>query len=225
MQNATQIKNAQAQSLIDQGEVGSKNISYRLIGLESQALQIQLDRGEKILAKAGSMSWMSFDVKVGTVLNKYGARFINYQTMLGPSILILTPAKPSKINAVSFDQQLSLCVRTSHLLCLEETLQFSGLTQIVRNKWPILGASQKFVEIKGTGTLHLSGGGEIVSYLVQDGEELMIDEQNLLAFMSGTRVELTTSHTSFPNTLWAGEGLSLLRVAGPGQIWLQTNKI
>ena len=76
----------------------------------------------------------------------------------------------------------------------------------------------------GQGMLLLEIDGSIVEYTLAPGETMLIDN-GFLAAMEGSVQMSVERIKGIGNVLAGGEGLTNVRVTGPGKIWLQTMPI
>ena len=73
----------------------------------------------------------------------------------------------------------------------------------------------------GTGTAWVELGGEIVSHELAPGEELLVHPGHVGMFEERVNFDITTIR-GISNALFGGDGLFLVRLTGPGRVWLQT---
>jgi uncharacterized protein (AIM24 family) len=75
--------------------------------------------------------------------------------------------------------------------------------------------------IGGAGTAWVELGGEIVIHDLAPGEELLVHPGHVGMFEERVGFDITTIR-GIANALFGGDGLFLVRLRGPGQVWLQT---
>ncbi|MFG1418339.1 AIM24 family protein [Xanthobacter sp. V0B-10] len=75
--------------------------------------------------------------------------------------------------------------------------------------------------LTGSGSAFVELGGEIVSYTLQPGQELLVHPGHVGMFEESVSFEITTI-AGVKNVLFGGDGLFLARLRGPGNVWLQT---
>ena len=76
-------------------------------------------------------------------------------------------------------------------------------------------------DISGVGTAFLEVDGDIVEKELQNGETLLVDTGNVVAFDKTCKYEVTTVKGA-KNIIFGGEGLFLTKLVGPGKVILQT---
>ena len=64
-------------------------------------------------------------------------------------------------------------------------------------------------------------GGEIVASDLQPGETLLVHPGHVGMFEDSVRFDITTI-SGIKNALFGGDGIFLVRLTGPGTVWLQT---
>jgi uncharacterized protein (AIM24 family) len=79
-------------------------------------------------------------------------------------------------------------------------------------------------KLSGTGIAFLEVDGDVVDKELKPGEVIKVDTGNVVAFQNGMPYEIETVQ-GFKNILFAGEGLFLTRLTGPGRVILQTQNI
>ena len=75
--------------------------------------------------------------------------------------------------------------------------------------------------LTGEGSAFIELGGEIVSYTLQPGQDLLVHPGHVGMFEDSVSFEITTVR-GVKNMLFGGDGLFLARLAGPGTVWLQS---
>ncbi|MDD3648272.1 MAG: AIM24 family protein, partial [Candidatus Dojkabacteria bacterium] len=78
-------------------------------------------------------------------------------------------------------------------------------------------------KVTGTGNVHLIADGEVAMYELKEGQEIAVDQGNLVAYEESVDFDIQT--VSGPmNWLFGGEGIFVGLLRGPGRVWLQTRK-
>jgi len=79
-------------------------------------------------------------------------------------------------------------------------------------------------EITGPGMVFLAIPGEVHERTLGDGETLLIDPGHIAMFEPSVQYDINMVK-GIKNVLFAGEGLFLATLRGPGKIWLETMPI
>ena len=75
--------------------------------------------------------------------------------------------------------------------------------------------------LSGQGTAFLECDGELVTYDLERGQQLIVDTGNVLGFTGGVSIDVQRVKGA-KNILLGGEGLFNTVLTGPGRVWLQT---
>ena len=75
--------------------------------------------------------------------------------------------------------------------------------------------------VSGEGTAFLEVDGDIVEKELKEGETILVDTGNVVAFEKTCSYDITTVK-GMKNIVFGGEGLFLTKLVGPGKIILQT---
>lgn len=222
---------------VTSSEKGSAGISYMTIGTTLQALSVQLDQGERINSEAGKMSWMTSNVKMetkGQGLGKMVSRifaseslFINQFTCIdGTGIVTFSTDEAGKIIPVELTpEKPGIIFQTGAYLCSELGVERS--TVLIKKLAAGLFGGKGFIlqKLKGTGKAHLLADGEVVMYELKDGEKLLVDKSNLVAYEESVDFDIETVGGGLKNWVFGGEGIFNGVLRGPGKVWLQTRKL
>lgn len=75
--------------------------------------------------------------------------------------------------------------------------------------------------LSGCGIAFAEIDGDVVTYDLQPGQQLVVDTGNIAGFTSSVQMEIRQV-PGLKNKLFGGEGLFNTVLTGPGRIWLQT---
>jgi uncharacterized protein (AIM24 family) len=76
-------------------------------------------------------------------------------------------------------------------------------------------------EVTGPGMVFLAIPGEVKEHELASGEQLLIDPGHIAMFQPSVTYDIKMVK-GIKNVLFAGEGLFLATLTGPGRVWLQT---
>jgi uncharacterized protein (TIGR00266 family) len=234
--NNLEIKsNTQEQKFVDPKKIGSEGISYQTIGTTLQALSVQLDKGEHIYSEAGKMSWMTDNIEMSTHTQGFGSmisRFFSRESLFinkftctnGTGIVTFATDQAGKIISLQLSENSpGVIFQRGAYLCSEEGVQRS-IAFIKRISAGLFGGKGFILQkVKGNGRVHLIADGEAVMYELKEGQELSVDQGNLIAYEESIDFDIQT--ISGPvNWFFGGEGVFVGVLRGPGKVWLQTRK-
>jgi len=221
----------------------SHEIDYRIIGNELQAVEIELDPNETVIAEAGAMSWMSdkinFEAKAGDGSNTnegffgkalgIGKRmitgesfFMTHFTNIGSGKRHVTFSAPYPGKIIDIDLSIK-----GKIICQKDSFLCAALgtkVDIEFNKK--LGAGlfggEGFIlqSLEGDGTAFIHAGGTVVEKELK-GESMLIDTGCIVAFEPGIDYDIQRV-SGLKSILFGGEGLFMAKLSGYGKIWLQT---
>jgi len=222
----------------------SHEIDYEIIGDDLQMVEIELDRGETVIAEAGAMTYMeegiTYEAKMGDgsdpkqgMLGKLlsaGKRAISGESIFmthftsqmdGKRHVAFGAPYPGKIIPVDLAQT------GGELLCQKDAFLCAALgtnVSIAFNKR--LGAGffggEGFIleRLRGDGKVFMHVGGTVIKRELQ-GEKLMIDTGCIAAFTTGIDYSIERAG-NMKSMFFGGEGLFLATLQGTGTVWLQS---
>ena len=196
------------------------------------AVVISLAAGEKLVAEAGAMMFLSGDVTMdaelqgglmGGLKRKLLAgesMFLTTYTAHGDGVVGICGPFPGSIRQVELDGEL-ICEKHAYLgnsgeVAIEAVSARSlgaGLT----------GGGEGFFlqRLTGHGTVWIHGGGDFVDFDLAEGERLQVDTGCVVALEPSVRYEVKLQG-GIKKSLFGGEGLFLVHLSGPGKVTLQT---
>ncbi len=214
----------------------SNAINYLISGEEIQTLEIILKAQETIRAEPGAMLYMEDGIIIQNdtdtgVLSGFkrmvmGDRFFITSFKNGHALtdrkIAFAAAFPGKILALNlsdFDGEMC-CTKDSFLCASSEISMEISFTKKVGSG--IFG-KQGFVlqTLCGEGIAFLNAGGFLIEKTLQSNEIIQIDLGCLIAMQPSVTYELQFLG-GFKNSLFGGDGLNLLKLKGPGKVYLQS---
>lgn len=231
------ISQPKERKFVDKDKIGSKGITYKTVGTTLQALSVQLDKNESIYSEAGKMSWMTNNIKMTThgqgcsqmisrvftqesiFLNKFtceeGTGIVTFATDQAGKIIPLELKKDAP--GIIFQKGAYLCSEPN----IERKIAFTK-----RLSAGLFGGKGFILQkVTGEGMAHLIADGEVAMYELKDGQEIAVDQGNLVAYEESADFDIQTISSGPFNWLFGGEGFFVAVLRGPGKVWLQTRKI
>ena len=212
-------------------------MDHRIIGTSMPVLEFVLQPGETVLAQGGELSWKSGSVQLRQVARSAGAQgFMGVaRRVIGGGSLFMTEyfaaeqagrlafatKVPGQILPLELAQGSGYLIHRSGFLCGTNGVDLSvGFSQSMGVG---LFGGEGFVlqRIAGAGTAWVELDGEVVTYDLEAGEVLEVSPGHVGLFEDTVDVSLTTI-AGFKNVLLGGDGLFLVRLIGPGKVWLQS---
>jgi len=208
-------------------------MQYKISGTVMQTVDVLLDKGEAMYTEKGGMGWMRGDIKMetntkggimkglGRVLSGESFFMTTYTCQSLKGLIVFTPEFPGKIIDINLADGQTLICQKDAFMCAENSIK---LEMHFRKK---LGAGlfggEGFIlqKITGPGMVFLEIPGELREYELKEGETIRINPGHIGAFEPTVNYDITMVK-GVANILFAGEGLFLATLTGPGKIWLQS---
>lgn len=233
---SSQVEKQVKKEFIDPKEIKSSGISYKTVGTTLQALSVQLDEGEHIYSEAGKMSWMTPNIKMSThgqgcsqMISRMFTRetiFLNkFACESGTGVVTFATDQAGKIIPIDLSQgKPGVIFQKGAYLCSEpkvtRTLAFTK-----RISAGLFGGKGFILQkVTGEGKAHLIADGEVAMFELEEGQEIMVDQGNLVAYEETVDFDIRTISSGPFNWLFGGEGIFTGVMKGPGKVWLQTRK-
>ena len=205
-------------------------MNCKLIGQFVQHLEVTLEPGEDFFAEKGSVIYLENGVQKELSSNGSGHGRIIGAKLSGESLFILrlynstnVPRKvaigsrfgilPVKLNGETMICHRGVYVGSNNRVNVSTKLSIAGLTG---------GMGLLLQKIQGTSTVFLDTKGTPVTINLQYGETIEVDEDHIIALVNIHEGQMQ-SNWSLGNLL-GGEGLSMMRVTGPGTVYLSPGK-
>lgn len=209
-------------------------MNCKIIGYEYKTLEVTLAPGESFYAERGSIVYVDVELQReaewnggsngGGLGNLIGG--VLKTALSGESVLIIR-----FYNSTNTERKLVLSGRCCSLV----PIRLQGEKLICRrghyvastskvslnlnlNLQGLLGGIGLFQKVEGNATVFLDSLGSPIEKNLQNGESIEIDENHIIA-LQGFSTSQVQVGWSFGNVL-RGEGLSLMKVIGPGKVYL-----
>lgn len=208
-------------------------MQYKIHGTVMQSVEIELARGEAVYTESGGMAWMAGDVEMhtdtrGGILKGLGralageSLFMTTYTCRGERGLVtFTPEAPGKVLALELAPGQSLICQKDAFMVAQTSVSLE--MHFRRRLGAGLFGGEGFIlqKITGPGLVFVELAGEIREYELAANQMLKVDPGHLAMYEPTVDYDITTVK-GVTNVLFAGEGLFLATLRGPGKVWLQT---
>lgn len=210
-------------------------MNCKIVGYEYKTLEVTLSPGESFYAERGSIVYVDEALQRdaewngGDSANGLGnlIRGVLRSALSGESVLIIHFYNPTNT-----DKKMVLSGRTCSLV----PIRLQGEYMICRrghyvastNKvklnlnlnWEgLLGGVGLFQKVDGSATVFLDSLGSPIEKVLANGETIEVDENHIVALQGFQTSSQIQAGWSFGNVL-KGEGLSLMKLIGPGKVYL-----
>ena len=223
----------------------SDDIDYRIVGNDMPFVEVELDPGESAVDDAGAMMYKDAAIEMGTVfgdgsrqegglMNKLlsaGRRIVTGESLFttvfthqgrGKARVAFAAPYPGTVLPLRLAEHggCIICQKDSFLagargVRLGVFLQKRILTGLFGGEGFIM---QK---IEGDGWVFVHAGGTLVERDLAAGERIDVDTGCVVAFHPGVSMDVRAAG-GIKSMLFAGEGMFLATLTGPGKVWLQS---
>jgi len=203
-----------------------------IIGDDMQALILNLTEGEHVLTEAGAMMYMKGGIKIDAqmtggilggikrALTKESLFLVTFDATSNDAELGLAAPYPGHIKSFKLSNSNLICQRDS-FLCAYGDIQ----TDVEFTKKLGFGffGGEGFIlqKLSGTGETFIHAGGNFVEKTLTADETIDIDTGCLVAMDPTVEYDIK-SVGNIKTSLFAGEGLFVAHLKGPGTVLLQT---
>ena len=201
----------------------------KLKGYDFKALEIILEPGETFYAERGALIYLESGIDKSVEFGKTAGSIIKSK-LSGEALFLVKFNNVSNVRKkmvvagkvgvlpIKIDNMRVMCRRGAYIA--STTKMNLGLKISVSS---ILGGAGLLQRIDGNGTVFLDSYGMPIEVDLGYNETIEVDENNLIALVGIEERQLDASW-SVGNMLH-GEGLSLLRITGPGKVFINPTNI
>ncbi|KAH9777158.1 Altered inheritance of mitochondria protein 24 [Citrus sinensis] len=210
-------------------------IPFQILGGEAQVCQIMLKPQEKVVARPGSMCFMSGSMEMENIYipeNEVGMwQWLFGKTITsvvlrnpGPSDGFVGIAAPSLARILPIDLAMFggelLCQPDAFLCSVNDVKVSNTLDQRVRN---VIGGIEGFLRQKltGQGLAFILAGGSVVQKNLEVGEVITVDVSCIVAVTSSVNVQIKYNGP-IRRAVFGGDNLVTAVVTGPGIVFIQS---
>ncbi|KAM7491192.1 hypothetical protein LguiA_034113 [Lonicera macranthoides] len=210
-------------------------IPFQILGGEAQIVQIMLKPQEKVIAKPGTMCYMSGSVQMEHVYVPENEAGI-WQWLFGKSVTstVLLNSSPNDgfvgvaapslarilpIDLAMFGGEL-LCQPDAFLCSINDVKVSNTVDQRARN---IVAGVEGFLrqKLSGQGLAFIIGGGSVVQKNLEVGEVLSVDMSSIVAVSATINVQVKYNGP-MRRVVFGGENLITAVLTGPGIVFIQS---
>lgn len=205
-------------------------MNCKLVGQFVQHLEVTLSPGEDFYAEKGSIIYLEQGIEKEVNFNGSGIGRILGAKLAGESLFILRvfnvshmPRKfcigshyglvPVKLNGETMICHRGAYVGSNNKVNISTKLSIAGFTG---------GMGLVLQKIQGNSTIFLDTKGTPIILNLQHGESIEVDEDHIIGLLNISESQIQ-ANWSLGNLL-GGEGLSMMRVYGPGTLYLTPGK-
>ena len=207
-------------------------------GTTMPVLEVRLDPGESVVAESGQLGWFDDGVELETTTAAAGADGVwdaalrtfgggtffmtRYQSVSKSGVVAFPARLPGKIVQVPLGPGHSYLIQRHGFLAGLEGVELSTALHPGHVGSAALGGFGFMLQkLEGTGHAWLELAGELSEYDLQPGQTMHVHPAHVGLVESSVSYELGMV-PGLKNKLFGGDGLFLLKLTGPGKIWLQS---
>lgn len=206
-------------------------MQYEIVSKAYPVVVCHLGPGEQMKTERGSMVWMDSWIDMATKTGDIGGVF--ERVLTGESIFqnVYTATRPGKVAfGSSFPGRIVPIVIAPGREFIVQKMGFlaseMGVELSMHVNQRIGGGffgGEGFImqRLSGCGTAFIEVDGDLVSYELAAGEQLVVNTGNVLGFTAGVTLDIQAVRGGM-NLVFGGEGVFNTVLTGPGTVWLQT---
>ena len=220
-------------------------IDYKILGEETQCVEIELDFEETAIAESGAFMMMDDGIQMQTIfgdgrnqqqgllgkLMSAGKRVLTGESLFMTTYTNVSGGKRKVYFASPYPGKvipLDLIRLGGKMICQKDAFLCAAKGVAVgiefqRKLGTGLFGGEGFImqKLEGDGMAFLHAGGHIIQKDLQPGELLKIDTGCIVAFTPSCNYDIQFIG-GIKNTIFGGEGLFYATLRGPGTVWIQT---
>ena len=208
-------------------------MQYKIQGDPFPTLEITLKKGESIFSEAGALAWMSEGLNMSTntrgglmkglgrALAGESLFMTTYESQSDNAWVTFTIGAPGRIKEFTLEANQSLICQKDTFLCAQQGVSVEMHFRKQLGAGLFGGEGFILQKVTGPGTVFLEIPGDLLERTLSAGEKILIDPGHIAFFEAGIKYDISMVK-GIKNVLFAGEGLFLATLTGPGRIWLET---
>jgi uncharacterized protein (TIGR00266 family) len=207
-------------------------------GTTMPVLEVHLTPGESVVAESGQLGWFDDGIELETSTAMAGADGVldaakrsfgggtffmtRYRSTMQPGTVAFPARLPGKIFQIPLGPDRSYVIQRHGFLAGLEGAELATAFHPGHVGSAVLGGFGFLLQkLEGAGHAWIELAGEISEYDLAAGQTLRVHPAHVGAIEGSVDYELTTV-PGIKNKIFGGDGLFLLRLTGPGKVWLQS---
>lgn len=206
-------------------------MQYEIVSKAYPVVVCHLGPGEQMKTERGSMVWMDSGIDMATKTGDIGgvfervltgeSIFQNVYTATRPGKVAFGSSFPGRIVPIAIAPGREFIVQKMGILASEMGVELSmHVNQRIGGGF-FGGEGFIMQRLSGCGTAFIEVDGDLVSYELAAGEQLVVNTGNVLGFTAGVTLDIQAVRGGM-NLVFGGEGVFNTVLTGPGTVWLQT---
>ncbi|NNN04042.1 MAG: AIM24 family protein [Acidimicrobiaceae bacterium] len=200
-------------------------------------LEVRLQPGQRVVSQGGEMSWMTPNVSMATSKSGMGTSGLggvlrralsgstiflsSFEVTSGSGVVAFATKMPGHIKAVRVGSGREYVVSRHGFLAGTDGVTLAVAVQQRLGVGVFSGNGFLLQRIAGEGTAWVELSGELVQYDLAAGESLLVHPGHIGLFDGSVTMAIEQVH-GVANVLFGADTLFLVRLTGPGSVYLQT---
>ncbi len=217
-------------------DVGS-GLQHRILGTTMPVLEINLQPGQGVISKGGELSWMNANVQMTTATagaGQSGIAGVFKRAIAGGGIFMTQYAAQGAPGTVAFATKMPGIIKPVKVTDAQQYMVSQhGFMAATDNVVLNIGFQQKlgagifggagFIlqRLSGDGVAWVELSGELVTYQLAPGEQMMVHPGHVGLFEATLGFEIQMVK-GIKNMLFGADSIFLAKLTGPGTVWLQS---
>ncbi len=208
-------------------------MQYEIRGTTLQTVDVTLEPGESVYTQSGGMAWMSPNIDMssemkgglmgalGRAVSGASVFLVNYTATSDPGSVTFASEFPGHIIPLQLEEGQAMVCQKEAFLVGQSTVKLETFFQKKLGAGLFGGEGFFLQKVTGPGVAFAQLAGEITEYNLEAGQGLRVDPGHVGVFEPTVSFDITMVK-GIKNILFAGEGLFLADMRGPGRVWLQS---
>jgi len=206
-------------------------------GTTMPVLEVTMNPGDKLVAEAGELSWMTETIQLKTTTQTGGAKGVmgvlkravagggifmtEYEAEGSPGMVTFATKLPGQILPTKVQEGAGFLVHRHGFLCATEGIEVTMGFQKKLGVGIFGGEGFVLQKLTGNADAWIELDGEVIVYDLQPGQYLRIHPGHIGMFQESVTLDLATV-PGIKNKFFGGDGIFLAKLTGPGRVWLQS---
>jgi uncharacterized protein (AIM24 family) len=213
------------------------DVVHRVRGTVMPVLEVDLQPGQKVVSQGGELSWMTDTVRMATSTTgagQSGVMGVLKRAVAGSTIFMteyhaegavgtvaFATKMPGEIRPVAVGQGREYMVSRHGFLAGTEHVTLNLAFQQKLGAGVFSGNGFLLQRLAGEGVAWVELSGELIEMQLQAGETIHVHPGHVGIFDTTVNFEIEMVH-GVKNMLFGADSIFLVKMTGPGIVWLQT---
>jgi uncharacterized protein (TIGR00266 family) len=213
------------------------DLAHRVKGTVMPVLEIDLEPGQTVISQGGELSWMTDTVRMATSTKgagQSGVMGVLKRAVAGSTIFMteyhvegskgtvsFATKMPGEIRPVAIGPGREYLVSRHGFLAGTKDISLQLAFQRKLGAGVFSGNGFVLQRIEGQGVAWIELSGELMEYHLQPGETLHVHPGHIGIFDATINFDIEIVK-GIKNMLFGADSIFLVRMTGPGVVWLQT---